>query len=78
MQKLLFSFFLLGLLLFCFSQNRQQDDVAAQLTAYAAATKLYNQAEKLSLLTGDDEAVQAKADEAYRQLDQTDSEPELG
>ena len=67
MQKLLFSFFLLGLLLFCFSQNRQQDDVAAQLTAYAAATKLYNQAEKLSLLTGDDEAVQAKADEAYRQ-----------
>ncbi len=68
MQKILLSFLLLGLLLFCFSQNRPDDTVAGQFKAYTAANKQYQQAERLSDQAGEDEALQAKADEAYQQV----------
>ena len=67
MQKFLLSFFLVGLLLFCFSQNQQENSVAAQLKAYTTAGKVYQQAEQLSLQAGDNEKLQARADEKYQQ-----------
>ena len=67
MQKFFLPFLLVGLLLFCFSQSQQRNDVIPQLIAYSAADKIYRQAEHLSTLAGDDEALQAKAVETYQQ-----------
>ncbi len=66
MQKYLLSFLLIGLLLFCFSQNRQSNDAAAQLQSYEASNKIYKQAENQSLKAGDNEQLQSKADETYQ------------
>ena len=67
MQKILLSFLLTGLLLFCFSQKQSDNNDAAQLKNYLAAEKIYLQAERLSLLAGDNEKIQATADEMYQQ-----------
>ncbi|MBC7873332.1 MAG: tetratricopeptide repeat protein, partial [Ferruginibacter sp.] len=65
MQKILFSFFLVGLLFLSFSQNQPGTGLAMQLNAYATANKLFQQAEKQSLEAGDNEQLQARADETY-------------
>lgn len=67
MQKILLSFFLVGLLLYCFSQNQQKNNIAAQLKAYSTANKIYQQAEQLSLQAGNDEKLQAAAEDTYHQ-----------
>ena len=61
MQKLLISFLLLGLLLFCFSQNQQKYDIISLNKAYNSANVLYEQSEKLSISAGANELLQAKA-----------------
>ncbi len=67
MQKILLSLLLAGLLLYCFSQNQSVNNDAAQLKDYLAAEKMYRQAERLSLLAGDNEKIQVTADEMYQQ-----------
>jgi CHAT domain-containing protein len=68
MPRIFFSFLLTGLLLFCFSQDELKNNAPAeQLNAYHAAEKVYQQAAHLSLQAGDDENLQAKADEVYQQ-----------
>ena len=57
---------MLGLLLFCFSQNQQKYDIVSLKKAYNSANILYQQAEKLSVAAGENEQVQAKATEAYK------------
>lgn len=67
MQKLLLSFLLAGLIFFCFSQNPQGNNNAAQLKVYTTANNTYQQAEKLYMQAGDNEELQTKADETYLQ-----------
>lgn len=67
MQKILFSFLLVILILYCFSQNEQGNDRAAQLKSYNAASKIYQQAEQLSIEAGDNEQLQLKSDEVYQE-----------
>lgn len=67
MQKILLSFLLFGLLIFCFSQTRQSNDAGNQLRAYEAANKIFRQAESLSVKAGDNEELQLKADKIYQQ-----------
>lgn len=67
MQKILLSFLLFTVLLFCFSQNQQENNNVAQLKIFTAANKIYQQAEKISLQAGESDELQAKADELYKQ-----------
>ena len=67
MQKFLLSFLLVGVLLFCFSQNQQKYDVAARMNEYNSANNIYQLAEKLSVAAGDSEELQVIADEKYQE-----------
>lgn len=66
MQKFLFSFLLLGLLLFCFSQNQQKYDIISLKKGYNSANTLYQQAEKLSIAAGANETLQAEAGQTFQ------------
>jgi CHAT domain-containing protein len=66
MPKILLSFLLIGLLLFCFSQNKLPNIDSLFLNRYEEAEKNYSEAEKLSSQAGDNEELIEKADEQYR------------
>lgn len=65
MTKLILSLLLTGFLLLCFSQNKQDSDPAIQLKNYHEAEKIFQQAENLSSQAGENEKLQAAADEVY-------------
>ena len=67
MQKILLSFLLLTVLLICFSQHQPPGNMPDLKKAWTAADKIYRQAEKLAAQAGDNETLQAKADETYQQ-----------
>ena len=67
MQKILLSFLLLTVLLICFSQHQPSGNMPDLKKAWTAADKIYRQAEKLAAQAGDNETLQAKADETYQQ-----------
>jgi len=68
MQKILFSSLLLiGLLVFCFSQDQRRSDNGTLVTAYQSALKIYQQAEKQSRQAGENETMQARGDTIYQQ-----------
>jgi CHAT domain-containing protein/tetratricopeptide (TPR) repeat protein len=65
MTKLILSLLLTGFLLLCFSQNKQDSDPAIQIKNYQKAEKIFQQAENLSSGAGENEKLQAAADEVY-------------
>lgn len=67
MQKILLSFLLTGLLLFCFSQKKPSPGAVALWQNYRFAEGMFQQAEKQADLAGDDEALLEKADQLYQQ-----------
>jgi len=67
MYKLINFFILFFLLLICFSQDRFTNNKAAQLKAFVVADNLFKKADRLSDQAGDNESLQAKADEIYKQ-----------
>jgi CHAT domain-containing protein/Flp pilus assembly protein TadD len=67
MQKTLLSSFLLaGLIVFCFSQDRQRPQGDTLVPAYQSAQQLYLQAGRQLLQAGDNELLLAGADETYQ------------
>lgn len=58
---------LAGLLLFCFSQGKTDNNSISLIKAYNNAEEIFRQAERLSAKAGDDESLQAKGDNAYLQ-----------
>ncbi|HEY6062766.1 MAG TPA: tetratricopeptide repeat protein, partial [Chitinophagaceae bacterium] len=67
MTKFILSSFLACLLLFCFSQDNPGSNSLSILKAYSNADEIYRRAERLSLQAGNDDSLQAKADEVYRE-----------
>ncbi len=67
MPKFILSIFLACILLFCFSQGKPDNISASQLKAYNNADEIYRRADSLSSQAGDDDSLQAKADEVYRE-----------
>jgi hypothetical protein len=65
MTKLILSLLLTSFLLLCFSQNKQDSDPLLQLKDYKEAEKTFQQAENLSSQAGENEKLQAAADEVY-------------
>ncbi len=65
MAKIIFSIILVGFFLLCFSQNKEGNDPVLLKKAYGEAEKNFQQAERLSLKAGDNEQLQAAADEVY-------------
>ena len=65
MQRLLLSLLLLGFLIFCFSQVKNDPVLVNQ--KFQQAEKLFKEAEKRSEKAGDDEGLAAIADSIYRQ-----------
>jgi len=66
MTKFFLSFFLAFLLLFCFSQGKPGNNSFSILKAYENVDEIYRRADSLSLKAGNDDSLQAKADEVYR------------
>ena len=67
MPKFLLSFLLISLQLFSFSQHKNDSDPVVLLKAYTKADKIYQQAERLSAKAGDNENLQKKADNVYKE-----------
>ncbi|MEO7922219.1 MAG: CHAT domain-containing tetratricopeptide repeat protein [Chitinophagaceae bacterium] len=67
MQRSLFVFLLLNILLFCFSQEQPGNKAMDFRKAWQVADKYYRQAELLSAQAGDNDILLGKADDAYRQ-----------
>lgn len=67
MQKFLLSLLLSIILLFCFSQNQPTDNTIALRKAWLAADIIYQKAKLLSAEAGENENLQAKADETMQQ-----------
>lgn len=65
MTKFYLSIFLTFFILFCFSQIKKKNDVDNPFTGFKEAEIIFRQAEAFSLKSGEDEKMQAKADELY-------------
>jgi CHAT domain-containing protein/Tfp pilus assembly protein PilF len=66
MYKFFLSILLFGALILCFSQNHQPSR-SSLLKEYLVAGKTFQQADQLSIKAGDNEQLQGKADEIFKQ-----------
>jgi CHAT domain-containing protein len=67
MNKIYISFLFSALLILCFSQQQQITDLPTQQRTYETASKLFEQAEKLSVIAETDDKVTPKAEAKYRE-----------